>query len=96
LTITGKPGAKASGFLFWMDTIPAMKLELTADEALVLFDLLTRTENAGSIPTKDSAENRVLEMLLCKLEKEQVAPFGPDYDSLLEKARSRIRRAWGS
>jgi hypothetical protein len=89
LTITGKPGAKASGFLFWMDTIPAMKLELTADEALVLFDLLTRTGDAGSIPTKDPAENRVLE-------KELVAPFGPDYDSLLEQARSRIRQLWGS
>jgi hypothetical protein len=100
--ILGKPGAeKPPAFLLAMaddaagpttDIIDVMNLELTEDEALVLFELLTRTEKAESFPTADPSENRVVESLLCQLEKQLAPPFRSDYESLLAAARRRVSR----
>jgi hypothetical protein len=67
-------------------------LELTADEALVLFDWLARASDAGHpVPFVDHAEQRVLWDIECMLERVLVEPFSADYALLLEAARSRIR-----
>jgi hypothetical protein len=68
--------------------------------SIVLFELLTRWCEEGNAPTPDAscfestAEQAVLRELLADLEKQLVAPFRPDYGSLLDKARNRLKGAW--
>jgi hypothetical protein len=67
-------------------------IELSADEALVLFDWLARTSEAGeSVPFADQAEQQVLWDMACVLERVLVEPFSAAYPSLLRAARSRVR-----
>jgi hypothetical protein len=42
------------------------------------------------MPFADEAERRVLDNVLCLLERVLVEPFSAQYDSLLEAARSRL------
>lgn len=65
-------------------------LQLTQDEALVLFDWLGRF-NAGDPGFEDQAEQRALWNLEALLERELVAPFAADYDVQLSLARDRLR-----
>ncbi len=68
------------------------KLELSADEALVLFDWLARTSDAGEpVLYDDQAERRVLGDLLCMLERVLVEPLSPNYASLVKAARAAVR-----
>ncbi len=64
---------------------------LTPDEALVLFDFVSRYSDTGELRIEDQAEQRVLWNLCCLLEKELVEPFNPDYMKLLQSARDRLR-----
>ncbi len=64
---------------------------LTPDEALVLFDFVSRYSDTGELRIEDQAEQRVLWDLCCLLEKELVEPFNPDYMKLLQSARDRLR-----
>jgi hypothetical protein len=67
-------------------------LELSADQALVLFDWLARMSDAGGpVPFVDKAEQRVFWDMECMLERVLVEPFAADYQFLLEAARSRVR-----
>lgn len=67
-------------------------LELSADEALVLFDWLAPTSDAGHrVPFADPAERRVLCDMECMLERVLVEPFAADYASLLGAARFGVR-----
>jgi hypothetical protein len=67
-------------------------LELSPDEALVLFDWLARTSDGGRpAPFADQSEQRVLWDLLCMLERVLVEPFSPAYSSLLNAARDAVR-----
>jgi hypothetical protein len=69
----------------------SVNLNLSADEALVLFDWLGRF-NAGSAPAiEDQAEQRALWNLEALLESALVAPLTPDYDARLKAARDRLR-----
>jgi hypothetical protein len=75
-----------------------MKLELTADEALVLFDLLSEYERGDAdrtLTVRSPAERNVLWYLLSYLERELVAPFQPDYSGQLERARARLEEKGG-
>jgi hypothetical protein len=78
-----------------------MKLDLTSDQALVLFELLSRLQETGHIQLspideaecvelEHAAEGEVLSAMLAKLERELVEPFRPDYGELLEQARARM------
>ena len=70
----------------------AVTLELSADEALVLFEFLTRTsEHETPELFDDQAEEKVLWLLEGALQRILVEPFRPDYDALLLNARNRIR-----
>lgn len=72
------------------------KIKLSADEALVLFELLSCWSDSSDAPTPDAscfestAEGAVLNMVLCDLEKQLVAPFRQEYEELLSAARTRL------
>ena len=69
-----------------------VKLDLSSDEALVLFDWLARTSDAGEpVPFADQAEQRVLWKMEGLLESVLVEPFSAEYGSLLASARSAVR-----
>ncbi len=72
-----------------------MTLELTNDEALVLFDWLARLDGQDALPVEDAAEETVLWSLLAQLEKVLVEPFRPDYDDRVERARARLKPPFG-
>lgn len=67
-----------------------VKVELTGDEALVLYDWLTRFNEETDPNLVDQAEARILFDLESILEKALVAPFEADYVTLLGKARSKV------
>jgi len=69
-------------------------LVLSADEALVLFEWLSRF-NAGEHEFADQAEQRILWDLESMLESRLVAPFKPDYNALVSAARERVRDPTG-
>lgn len=66
-------------------------IELTGDEALVLYDWLTRFNQEADSGCVDQAEQRVLFDLESMLETALVAPFQDDYAKLLAQARSKVR-----
>jgi hypothetical protein len=68
-----------------------VKIELTSDEALVLYDWLTRFNQRAHTDFVDQAEERVLFDLEAMLEKALVAPLQSDYADVLAQARSNVR-----
>jgi hypothetical protein len=68
-------------------------IELTADEALVLFDWLARFNQSDKSTFEDTAEQRVLFDLESKLESSLALAFEPNYKGLLADARDRLRDA---
>jgi hypothetical protein len=69
----------------------AVSLDLTADEALVLYEFLARYTNSDQLETVDQAEQRALWNLCAMLERSLVAPFDADYAAQLALARGRLR-----
>ncbi len=66
-------------------------LSLTADEALVLFDLLHRWEDDKQVSApRHHAEQVALWNLSCLLESALVEPFDPAYSALVSEARARL------
>lgn len=76
-----------------VDTAGSRKIsiQLTSDEALVLYDWLTRFNNNAKAKFDDQAEQRVLWDLEALLEKTLVEPFGDEYNELLSRARTNVR-----
>ncbi|KAA6487780.1 hypothetical protein G6K93_23630 [Agrobacterium rhizogenes] len=78
------------------------EIHLSADEAIVLFELLSRWCGSKAIhtPTPDSkcfestAECAVLHGVLASLEKQLVAPFKEDYHQIVKEARRRLVDLW--
>lgn len=68
-----------------------IKIELTSDEALVLYDWLTRFNQRANTDLADQAEERVLFDLEALLEKALLAPLQPDYAAVLAQARANLR-----
>ena len=64
-------------------------IALSRDEALVLFEYLSRADPAGGTGLHP-AERRVLWNLLAVLEKKLAEPFAANYAELLDDARSRV------
>ena len=67
-----------------------LKLELTNDEALVLFEYLQRYVETGKLDFIDQAEQRALWNLGALLEKE-LFPLPENYAAALGSARNRLR-----
>ncbi len=70
-----------------------VQIELSEDEALVLFDFLARFDSGGTLVLGDQAEERALWNLHCLLEKRLIEPFQPNYPALVAAARERLRDA---
>lgn len=68
-----------------------VQIEITNDEALVLFELLARYSETGTLEVVDKAEKRALWNLCCVLEKILIEPFYSDYLELIKAARDRLR-----
>jgi len=71
----------------------AVYMQMTHDEALVLFDWVQRHEDTGSLDqiVADPAELAVFWSVSCALERLLVEPFRTDYADVLEAARARLR-----
>ena len=68
-----------------------VRIELTDDEALVLYDWLTRFNQREEMACADQADERVLFDLEALLEKALVAPLQTDYAALVAQARAKVR-----
>ncbi len=68
-------------------------IELSGEEALVLFEFLSRYSDEKKLEIVDQAEQRVLWDLCCILERQLVAPFKAEYADLLSRAREHVRDA---
>ena len=68
-----------------------VRLEISREEALVLFEWLSRFNKAEDVIFADQAEQRVLWDIEAMLESTLVEPFDPKYDELLEAARAKVR-----
>ena len=66
-------------------------LTLSNDEAIVLFEFLTRFSNSDVLSIEDQAEERILWDLTCMLEKSLDEPFSADWLQHLALARARVR-----
>lgn len=71
--------------------IPNVTVELSSDEALVLYDWLVRFNAASDRTFEDQAEQRVLADLESVLESTLLAPLDPKYAELVAAARARVR-----
>lgn len=71
--------------------VPDMvSLRLTQEQALVLFDWLARSSEAGPASFAHQAEQRVLWDLEAELEKVTIAPLSSDYAARLHSARDAV------
>ncbi|WP_435625799.1 hypothetical protein [Flagellimonas sp.] len=69
-----------------------VNIELTKEEAIVLFEFLGRfNENENLSRFEDQEEQRVLWDIECILEKELSEPFQTDYQEIVKKAREVVR-----
>lgn len=76
-----------------------MQIELTDDEALVLFELLfsyADSQDGRQLVLRHVAERNALWALSAQLEKGVVGPFQQDYQQLLSAARARVEERNGS
>jgi hypothetical protein len=66
-------------------------VELSSDEALVLFEFLSRYSDSAELKIQDQSEQRVLWDLCCFLEKKLSVQFSDGYVHELGAARARTR-----
>ena len=68
-----------------------LKIELTADQALVFFEWLMREgTDKDTLAFEHEAEEHVLWAVEAQLEEKLVEPFDPNYRELVSEARRRI------
>ena len=69
-----------------------VNIEVTNDEAIVLFEFLARFNESDDLNRfEDQSEQRVLWDIECILEKELSEPFRSDYKEILKKSRETVR-----
>ncbi len=68
-----------------------VQIDLSKDEALVLFELLQRYSKNNALVVEDQSEQRVLWNLECELEKILLDPFRDDYAQRVADARNAVR-----
>jgi hypothetical protein len=67
-----------------------LQIEVSRDEALVLFELLARFQETGTLSVQHPAEFLALSQVAGQLETALVEPFAPEYRELLERARAKL------
>ncbi len=68
----------------------AVNIRLSNDEALVLFELLSRFQETNELRLKNNAEFVALSSLSAQLDKTLVEPFQANYLELLHGAQARV------
>ena len=68
-----------------------IQINLSNDEALILFQFLARFSDDEILEIADQSEERVLWSIHCDLEKILAEPFTENYAEILEKARKNVR-----
>ena len=71
-------------------TINSVEIKISNDEALVLFEFLSRFSNTDKITIEHQAEEIVLWNLTCNLEKLLPEPFFENYSEVLRAAKERL------
>ena len=71
--------------------IDMVELQLTRDEAIVLFEYLRRCEDDNSLVFVDQAEERALWNLELLIHMQMFEHLDPRYGELLQEARDRLR-----
>ncbi len=66
------------------------QLEITEDQALVLFELFNRYDKTGSFHFEHPAEYLALQSLARQIDKTSSSVFEPNYAKLLQDARDCI------
>ena len=69
---------------------PPVAIELTHDEALVLFDWLASSDFFEPLPVPSDADRCALWRIEAALEKILVEPFAPNYRDLVAAARRNL------
>lgn len=73
-----------------------IQIQLSAESALVLYDLVARLNAEEELLLADQSEQRVLWDLEAALERNLSAVVDNDYEALLRRARERVRDERGS
>ena len=68
-----------------------IQISLKKDEALVLFEMLSRFSDTDKLSIEHQAEERALWNLNCSLESVLVEPLDENYIKLLQAARERLK-----
>lgn len=68
-----------------------IRLDLSSAEALVLFEWISRFNEAENTSFDDPAEQRALWLIEGRLESSLVEPFAANYRELLARAREVVR-----
>lgn len=68
-----------------------MKIELTEEEAIILYEWLSTHNESEDLPFTDQSEQRVLWDLECQIESKVEAVTSTAYADQLHQARLRIR-----
>ncbi|HCY77203.1 MAG TPA: hypothetical protein DHV28_14885 [Ignavibacteriales bacterium] len=71
-----------------------INITFTKDEAIVLFDFLSRFSSTNKVTIEHQAENVALWNLCSLIEKEISEPFNPEYKSILEKAKENLSKGY--
>lgn len=73
-----------------MKAAPTVTITLTRDQALVLFEWLSREDAKNYIPIEHQAEKKVLWEVEGQLERLLVEPLQADYATAICVARKRV------
>ena len=73
-----------------------VSIPLTREQAIVLFEWLSREDSKEAIPTAHVAEQKVLWTIEAWLERTLVEPLQPNYNEILEAARACVSAGGGT
>ena len=68
----------------------AATVQLSTDEALVLFELFARFSATNELRLRHNAEFVALSRISAQIDKAVTAPFDAQYEALLAQARERV------
>lgn len=68
-----------------------IQISLTKDEALVLFEMLSRFSDKEKLNIEHQSEERALWNLNCLLEQQLTEPLKENYSELLQAARDSLK-----
>jgi len=77
-------------FVWKLTNGPSVSITLSRDEALVLFECVSRFSQTDELGIEDPAEKQALWSVCNELEQALVEPLLPDYRDRLEGARERL------